>query len=105
MARNRTITLLKSYRKVKNEKKQELKKKKENHNSLDCSQTESYVNGEATLNENLADALGLKQAFFGYQQWKERHEVEPKLSGFTNLTHEQLFFLSYAVVRVRFITL
>ncbi|KAJ3328613.1 hypothetical protein HDU76_009646 [Blyttiomyces sp. JEL0837] len=58
-----------------------------------------YVNGVATLGENIADNGGLARAF---DAWKvERNAVgggrkNPILPGFDNFTEEQMFFLSFA---------
>ncbi|KAI1859855.1 hypothetical protein JX265_010304 [Neoarthrinium moseri] len=55
-----------------------------------------HVNGEKTLNENIADAGGVATA---YTAWLKRRESEPqnnpKLPGLDNFTPEQLFFVSF----------
>lgn len=61
-------------------------------------QIDGYIDGELTLDENIADNGGLNEAFVAYERWKTRHGQEPLLSGFTDFTHEQLLFLSFAHV-------
>jgi len=64
------------------------------------------VDGEFTLAENLADNGGLRESYNAYQTYSSRSGPEPKLPGFQDFTHEQLFFLSFANVsnyRFRFI--
>ncbi|CAB3386797.1 Hypothetical predicted protein [Cloeon dipterum] len=55
---------------------------------------ESYaIDGIDTLDENLADYVGLKAAFYAY---KRLNEPKRKLVDFENYSTEQLFFLSNA---------
>ena len=70
------------------------------------------MNGEKTQSENIADIVGLKQAFFvswiihwleflmsvfkAYQKWAETHQnVDKKLPGLTKYSAEQMFFLNF----------
>jgi endothelin-converting enzyme/putative endopeptidase len=54
------------------------------------------VNGKLTLGENIADIGGVKEGYRAYKMWEERHGVpEPIAEG---LSHDQLFFLSWAQV-------
>lgn len=59
-----------------------------------------HVKGELTLGENIADNGGVKEAFAAYQEWARvngQQQLLPGLSyGGSLLSHEQLFFLSFA---------
>ncbi|XP_017129913.1 neprilysin-3 isoform X1 [Drosophila elegans] len=56
------------------------------------------LNGKQTLGENIADNGGLKAAYHAYQRTKSDRDVDVlKLPGL-NLTHSQLFFVSFAQV-------
>lgn len=56
------------------------------------------LNGVNTQGENIADNGGLKQAYRAYKKWRQRNaqEADVRLPGLMHVTHEQLFFLSYA---------
>lgn len=47
--------------------------------------------------ENIADNGGLKAAYHAYLKWASTHHEELPIPGL-NLTHRQLFFLSFAQV-------
>jgi predicted metalloendopeptidase len=47
--------------------------------------------------ENIADNGGLKAAYHAYLKWASAHHEELPLPGL-NLTHRQLFFLSFSQV-------
>ncbi|XP_043461753.1 endothelin-converting enzyme homolog isoform X2 [Leptopilina heterotoma] len=68
----------------------------EQYNSFYEEEIDEYVDGELTLGENIADNSGLKEAVLAYKRWQKRHGKENQISGFTNLTHEQLLFLGFA---------
>ncbi|OXA61237.1 endothelin-converting enzyme homolog isoform X2 [Folsomia candida] len=53
-----------------------------------------FVNGKQTLGENIADNGGLKAAFHAYRNSKIKDLPLPGL----NITHDQLFFISFAQV-------
>uniref|UniRef100_A0A2C9LW01 Endothelin-converting enzyme 1 n=1 Tax=Biomphalaria glabrata TaxID=6526 RepID=A0A2C9LW01_BIOGL len=53
--------------------------------------------GKQTLGENIADNGGLKSAFYAYQKWVELNGKEQLLPAL-GLSHEKLFFLSFAQV-------
>ncbi|XP_032676208.1 membrane metallo-endopeptidase-like 1 isoform X2 [Odontomachus brunneus] len=54
------------------------------------------INGLLTKNENIADNVGLEVAFAAFQKRLLTERPQPRLPGLTNITDEQLFFLSYA---------
>ncbi|XP_058792667.1 endothelin-converting enzyme homolog isoform X2 [Phymastichus coffea] len=68
----------------------------EQYNDYYVPEVAAHIDGELTLGENIADNGGLREAYNAYQLWKKKHGNEPLLSGFGDLTHEQLFFLGYA---------
>uniref|UniRef100_A0A8C5T189 KELL protein n=1 Tax=Malurus cyaneus samueli TaxID=2593467 RepID=A0A8C5T189_9PASS len=70
--------------------------------SIDClvKQYESYsfnVNGTFTLLENTADTGGLAVAYQAYKNWLKKHKEEKDLPKI-GLSHDQLFYLSFAHV-------
>ncbi|XP_026804476.1 neprilysin-2-like [Rhopalosiphum maidis] len=54
------------------------------------------INGEKTLDENIADITGLKEAYYAYRRYVDIHGQEPRLPGLERYSQEQLFFLGYA---------
>lgn len=55
------------------------------------------MDGQLTLNENIADHGGLRIAFKAYQNYIKNYGEEKLLSNF-NFTAEQLYFLAFAQV-------
>ncbi|XP_035214545.1 neprilysin-2-like [Stegodyphus dumicola] len=55
------------------------------------------VNGNQTLDDNICDNSGLKQAYWAYKHYVAQHGEEPTLPGigFSNL---QVFFMQYAQI-------
>ncbi|XP_021356005.1 endothelin-converting enzyme 1-like isoform X2 [Mizuhopecten yessoensis] len=53
------------------------------------------INGNNTLDENIADNGGLRAAFIAYQLWERQHGKDHHVPGL-NMTNRQLFFVSYA---------
>ncbi|CAF4189030.1 unnamed protein product [Adineta steineri] len=68
----------------------------EQYDNYTLTQVNHSVNGEQTLDENIADDAALKQAFFAYQQWAKTHKnVDKKLPGLTKYSIEQMFFMNF----------
>uniref|UniRef100_H2Z904 Peptidase M13 C-terminal domain-containing protein n=1 Tax=Ciona savignyi TaxID=51511 RepID=H2Z904_CIOSA len=68
------------------------------YNNYYWTTAESYLDGDNTLSENIADNGGIRQSFHAYKQWVEDFGEEQKLPGMS-YTSEQLFFIGYANVR------
>ncbi|CAF3857090.1 unnamed protein product [Rotaria sordida] len=66
------------------------------YNNYTFTQVNRQLEGERTQNENLADIIGLKQAFFAYKKWtKSQKNVDKKLPGLTKYSNEQMFFINF----------
>lgn len=57
------------------------------------------INGKQTMGENIADNGGLKAAYHAYIHTKNNVERDKLLLPGINMTHRQLFFVSFAQVR------
>lgn len=55
----------------------------------------SYVNGAQTVDENIADVLGLQLAFQAFKESSNFRKLPGDIKGFSS---EQLFFISFAKV-------
>ncbi|XP_069692640.1 neprilysin-11-like isoform X2 [Periplaneta americana] len=68
----------------------------EQYDGYQLEKTESRVDGNMTVTENVADNVGLRGALKAYERFQAQNEPEPKLPGFEEFSDEQLFFLSFA---------
>ncbi|KAH7145377.1 hypothetical protein B0J13DRAFT_501049 [Dactylonectria estremocensis] len=57
--------------------------------------TQVHVNGEQTINENIADAGGVVSSYAAWQKWQSTHSKAKNLPGLEKFTHEQLFFVKW----------
>jgi endothelin-converting enzyme len=53
------------------------------------------VDGELTLDENIADAGGIVSSFAAWKKWDKEMGKAKSLPGLTGFTHEQLFFVKW----------
>jgi predicted metalloendopeptidase len=53
-----------------------------------------HVQGEQTLDENIADYLGIRQS---WSTWKATSKTNPSLPSFKEYTEEQLFFMAFGL--------
>ncbi|XP_070546680.1 endothelin-converting enzyme 1-like isoform X2 [Ptychodera flava] len=56
-----------------------------------------HLDGQATINENIADNGGMKIAHIAYRDWVKSNSEEKSLPGL-DMTQEQLFFLGHAQI-------
>ncbi|CAF3073352.1 unnamed protein product [Rotaria sp. Silwood2] len=57
------------------------------------------INGNQTQGENIADNGGIKEAFYAYRKWVQKHgNIDKKLPGLVKYSSEQMFFINYAQV-------
>ncbi|KAJ8664431.1 hypothetical protein QAD02_006093 [Eretmocerus hayati] len=54
------------------------------------------VDAAETLQENVADNIGVKQAYLAYDAWLSNRTMEPRLDGLKEFSPRQLFWLSHA---------
>ncbi|OWR48508.1 zinc metalloprotease [Danaus plexippus plexippus] len=54
------------------------------------------LNGVNTQGENIADNGGIKEAYYAYQAWTQRHGEEARLPGLEKYSARQLFWMSAA---------
>ncbi|CAG0888498.1 unnamed protein product [Darwinula stevensoni] len=68
------------------------------HNTISTTTTLAFhsVNGNATLDENIASNGGFKVAYRAYVKWNERNGEEKSLPGLERLTSRQMFWISAA---------
>ncbi|XP_046981477.1 neprilysin-1-like [Schistocerca americana] len=66
------------------------------YSAYEVPEVNKKVDGEQTLDENIADNGGLLEAFVAYQLYLIRNRNEDGvLPGFQNFTHNQMFFIGY----------
>lgn len=56
------------------------------------------INGVNTKEENLADTIGIQQAYYAYEEYEKKKGVESRLPGLSSYTPRQLFWMSAASV-------
>ncbi|XP_060854532.1 endothelin-converting enzyme homolog isoform X5 [Rhopalosiphum padi] len=54
------------------------------------------ISGKLTLDENIADNGGLREALLAYRKFVNDNGEEPKLPGFEQYSNEQMYYLAFA---------
>ncbi|KAL4122253.1 hypothetical protein QTP88_014620 [Uroleucon formosanum] len=57
---------------------------------------EEKISGKMTLDENIADNGGLREALLAYRKFVDDFGEEPKLPGFEQYSNEQMYYLAFA---------
>ncbi|XP_022173800.1 endothelin-converting enzyme homolog isoform X2 [Myzus persicae] len=57
---------------------------------------EEKISGKMTLDENIADNGGLREALLAYRKFVHDFGEEPKLPGFEQYSNEQMYYLAFA---------
>ncbi|KAG7408988.1 Endothelin-converting enzyme-like 1 [Fusarium oxysporum f. sp. raphani] len=57
--------------------------------------TKVHVNGNLTLDENIADAGGVSSSYEAWKKWESEKGKAKNLPGMQSFTHEQLFFIKW----------
>ncbi|XP_060862387.1 neprilysin-1-like isoform X2 [Metopolophium dirhodum] len=57
---------------------------------------EEKISGKMTLDENIADNGGLREALLAYRKFVKEFGEEPKLPGFEQYSNEQMYYLAFA---------
>ncbi|XP_025418825.1 endothelin-converting enzyme homolog isoform X2 [Sipha flava] len=57
---------------------------------------EEKINGKLTLDENIADNGGIREALWAYRTFVAGNGEEKKLPGLEDFSHEQIYFLAFA---------
>jgi predicted metalloendopeptidase len=57
---------------------------------------EEKISGKMTLDENIADNGGLREALMAYRKYVDDFGEEPKLPGFEQYSNEQMYYLAFA---------
>ncbi len=56
------------------------------------------MNGNNTVNENIADNGGIREAYRAFERYVQKHGKQQRLPHISQYTPEQQFFISYSTV-------